>query len=59
VDTNIYIAPQENPTMTNPSSKTLNEIFNSHEGRRIDKWIHYLEIYTKQFEAYRGRKFNL
>lgn len=43
--------------MTNPPSKTLNEIFNSHEGRRIDKWIHYLEIYTKHFEAYRGRKF--
>lgn len=32
----------------------LNEVFFSHQGRIVHKWIHYLDIYERHLSAYRG-----
>lgn len=38
---------------------TLRDLFNAHNGRQIDKWAHYLPIYEKHFERFRGKKIRL
>ena len=38
-------AEQENPLRT---------WFQNHEGRQLNKWIHYLDVYHRHFERYRG-----
>lgn len=43
--------------MTTPKLDSLQEIFDKHTGRRIDKWIHYFEVYERHFERYRGKEF--
>ena len=34
--------------------KTVQDVFNTHEGRQVDKWQHYLEIYQRHFARYVG-----
>ena len=34
--------------------KTVAECFHSHQGRLIDKWCHYLDIYQRHFHQYVG-----
>ncbi len=34
---------------------TLFDMFESHGGRQIDKWLHYFPIYEKHFERFRGK----
>ncbi len=34
---------------------TLFDMFESHQGRQIDKWRHYFPIYEKHFERYRNK----
>lgn len=38
---------------------TLQEIFETHEGRLIHKWNHYFEVYERYFSAYRGTPVNI
>ena len=40
------------PELTNP----LADYFDAHEGRRINKWSHYLDIYHRHFERYRNQE---
>jgi hypothetical protein len=35
--------------------KTLQELWDSHTGRLMDKWAHYLPIYERYFERFRGK----
>ena len=37
------------------SENPLTNFFFGHDGRLIDKWIHYLDIYHTHFARYRGR----
>ncbi len=37
------------------SGRSLREIFDDHEGRRIDKWLHYFEVYEAHFTRFRGQ----
>lgn len=39
--------------------KTLQELFEAHEGRLIHKWNHYFEVYEKFFSSYRGGPVNI
>lgn len=34
---------------------TLQELFYEHTGRRVNKWVHYLEIYDRHFGRFRGK----
>jgi len=34
---------------------TVRDVFEAHTGRQIDKWNHYLDIYTKHFADYQGK----
>ena len=34
---------------------TLREIYETHEGRLINKWDHYIDIYDQYFNKYRGK----
>lgn len=34
---------------------TLFDMFNSHSGRQIDKWLHYFPIYERHFARFRGQ----
>jgi len=36
-------------------NRTVREVFDAHQGRQIDKWSHYLEIYEKRFAKYVGQ----
>jgi hypothetical protein len=38
---------------------SLTEIFESHEGRLLHKWNHYLEIYERYFAKYKGTPVNI
>lgn len=40
-------------------SISLQEIFQSHNGRLIHKWNHYFEIYERYLAPYRGTKVNI
>ncbi len=33
--------------------------FLTNEGRRMDKWLHYFDIYERHFSSYRGAKVNI
>ncbi len=39
--------------------ESFRELFYKHDGRLINKWDHYFEIYDKYFSKYRGRKLNM
>ncbi|MEO6066239.1 MAG: class I SAM-dependent methyltransferase [Lysobacterales bacterium] len=44
--------------MTHDATQPLNPLqqyFNNNEGRLLTKWRHYLDIYHRHFERYRGR----
>ena len=34
--------------------KSLQELWDEHDGRLIDKWAHYLPIYERYFAKFRG-----
>ncbi len=36
---------------------SLHKLYLNHNGRLLHKWIHYLDIYERHFEQYRGKKF--
>jgi hypothetical protein len=36
--------------------ETLLEIFENHSGRLLNKWPHYLEVYSRYFPPYRGKE---
>ena len=36
--------------------QSLKEIFENHEGRLLNKWTHYIEIYDQYFSKYRGQE---
>jgi len=36
-------------------TESLHDLFQNHNGRLVRKWIHYLEVYEKHFERYRGK----
>ncbi|MEO7922246.1 MAG: class I SAM-dependent methyltransferase [Chitinophagaceae bacterium] len=38
---------------------TLQEIFETHNGRLLHKWNHYFEVYERYFAAYRGKPVNI
>jgi O-antigen biosynthesis protein len=40
--------------MKNETEKMLKKIFNEHEGRLVNKWDHYLDIYEKHLSQYVG-----
>lgn len=41
--------------MTNQSKGPgLKELFDNHEGKLVNKWTHYFDVYEKYFEKYRG-----
>jgi cephalosporin hydroxylase len=37
----------------------LAEIFFAHDGRRVNKWVHYLDIYHRHLERFRGQPITL
>jgi hypothetical protein len=37
--------------------KTLREIYEEHNGRLLNKWEHYIEIYDQYFHKYRNKEF--
>ncbi len=39
--------------------ESLIEIYESHSGRLLNKWAHYLDVYEKFFSAYRGKDITL
>lgn len=41
------------------NNNPLAEIFYSHSGRRVHKWEHYLEIYHRHLERFRGQPITL
>ena len=36
------------------SKSDMARIFYSHDGRTADKWLHYLDIYERHLQQYRG-----
>lgn len=38
---------------------TLKEIFDTHDGRLIHKWSHYLDVYERYFSEYRNKPVNI
>lgn len=36
--------------------ESLKEIFESHEGRLVNKWVHYIDIYDQYFSKYRNKE---
>ena len=38
------------------SANPLEEFFQNHDGWRVNKWLHYFEIYHRHFERFRGTK---
>lgn len=34
---------------------SLRELFDAHDGRLIDKWAHYFEVYDRHFSRFRGQ----
>ena len=40
--------------MTNGASNDLQGIFDSHSGKRVEKWAHYFEIYDRHFSKFRN-----
>lgn len=50
--TPLWKPPAEARKLTPPSP--LAELFYSHEGRPINKWTHYLQLYSTYFERFRG-----
>ncbi len=39
---------------TTSADNPLRTWFQQHEGRQINKWVHYLDVYHRYFERYRG-----
>ncbi len=38
-----------------PNHNPLAEIFYAHTGRQVNKWVHYLDIYHRHLERFRGQ----
>jgi cephalosporin hydroxylase len=38
-----------------PNHNPLAEMFYAHKGRRVNKWVHYLDIYHRHLERFRGQ----
>ena len=36
--------------------QSLKEIYESHEGRLLNKWTHYIDVYDQYFSKYRGQE---
>lgn len=41
------------------TNNPLADIFYAHTGRRVHKWLHYLDIYHRHLERFRGRPITL
>lgn len=41
------------------SSTALQSIFVGHQGRIVDKWLHYLPVYERYLSAYRNKPFRM
>lgn len=37
------------------AANDMERLYFAHRGRRVDKWLHYLEVYDRHFAPYRGR----
>lgn len=50
--TSLWIPPSEAKAIT--SASQLSELFYAHDGRPINKWTHYLQLYDTYFARFRG-----
>lgn len=41
---------------SNSKLPTLREIFDAHDGKLVNKWTHYFEVYDRHFAKYRGKE---
>src|SRR5690348_13526202 len=39
--------------------ESFRELFDKHNGRLINKWDHYFEVYDRHFSKYRGKSINM
>ena len=49
------IAAEEGDRLAAGAEGGLSELFFSHQGRLVHKWVHYLPLYERHFSAYRGK----
>jgi len=46
--------PNEVKALSNAAERELEELFYFHSGRCVHKWVHYLEIYEREFACLKG-----
>lgn len=51
--------PPTEPENVVDSPNPLAEIFYAHTGRQVNKWVHYLDIYHRHLEQFRGQPITL
>ena len=55
IDEHRVTSAEEAQVIAASASSPLAEIAYGHEGRTVDKWTHYLDIYDRHFAQYRGK----
>ncbi len=48
------IDPVQQAALFSQASDGLAKVFCAHQGRTLEKWVHYLDVYQRYFAAYRN-----